>query len=130
MSCADECECLEELGEALARIEMPEATEHRAAFDGGGCNVRDRPRRVGDVPDGPVVAALARPFLDVMRVRNQPRGVREDLPDQWKLVRPRLPDGRYPSVEDAVGEQASGDARISLHRGEVTGAVLVSDRQA
>jgi hypothetical protein len=123
-------ERLEQLWNPLARIEMSEAAEERSALDLGRCDAVDGPGRVGNHPHRSVVAALAHALFHVARVHDQARRLREDLADERKLVRPRLPDRCHAAVEHAVGEQATGNACVSLHRGEVAGAVLVTDGQA
>src|SRR5205823_8672982 len=121
---------LEELGNAFARIEVPEAAEEWAAFELSGRHVGDRPGRMRNPPQRPVVAAFACALLDVPRVRDQAGRVREHLAGERELVGPGLPDRCHAAVENTVREQATGNACVTLHRCEVAGPVLVADRQA
>ena len=129
MALAHQTECLDQLGNALARIQMTEAPEHRTAFDGGRLHVDRRPGRVLDTPDRAVVAGLARAVLDVVRVDDQPGCVCQHLADERKLGRARLPRWRHTSVEDSVREQASGNSSVAFHRREIAVTVLPADRE-
>ncbi len=129
MTAANEGEGLDELREALAGVEMAEASEERAALDLRGRASGERPRRMRNPRDRPVVARATRTFLDEVRVHDECRRAREHLARERKLVGIRLPWRRHAAVEHAVREQAAWNPSVPLHRGEIARPVLAADCQ-
>src|ERR671936_1254491 len=121
-------EGLDELWNALARVEVSEAAEQRTPVDRRRLDCGRRPSRVRNTPDRSAEARLLRVRLDVLRVDDQTRRAVEDLAREGKGVGPRLPRGRNAAVEDAVREQPAGNARVPLHRSQVCRCVLSSQR--
>ena len=95
-----------------------------------GLHVDRGPGRVFDAPDRTVVAGSKHAFLDVVRVDDQARRVGQHLAGERELVRPGLPRRGHTPVEHPVGQQASRNAGVALHRSEVAVAVLPPDRQS
>ncbi len=119
----------QQLRDPLALVDVPEAADQRRALDRRRLDVGRRPGRMRDPPERPVVAVVARPLLDVVRVDDQTGGAVEHLAGERELLRPNLPERRHAALEHAVAEQPSGHARLALHRGEIRVSVLASDRQ-
>jgi hypothetical protein len=115
-------ECLKELRDALALIQVPEAADDwMPAADellerAGG---RVRPRGMRHPPERALVAALADAALDVAGVDDEPFCERENLADEGKALRRRLPQGGYRAVGDAVREQAAHRTGVLLERAGV-----------
>src|SRR5439155_7807219 len=64
------CERAEELRNALVLVQVPEAPDERRAVDRSRLDARDRPRRMRDAPQRPLVSALADSALDVVRMHD------------------------------------------------------------
>src|SRR5438094_3732325 len=129
MTLSHQAERLDQLRDALARIEMTEAAEERPPLDLRGENLRRGPGGMLDPPDRTAVAGLERAVLHVVRVNEQTGGVGEHLAGERELIGARLPRGRHTPVENAVREQTSGNAGVALHGSEIAVAVLPADRQ-
>ncbi len=123
-------ERLEQLRHALARVDVAERAEERAAGDVGGRRVGHGEGGMRDDPDGPVVAGRSRPVAHVGRVHDQPGGEVEHLAGEVEVLGAVLPERRDALVEHGVAEQPADDAALALHRVEVAVAVAAADREA
>ena len=123
-------ECREQLRDALALVQVPEAADERTALDRGRRRVGQRPGGMRDPPDRPVEAGLARAALDVAGVDDQAGGGREHVAGERELLRPRLPERRDAALDDPEREQAPGEAVPALHRVEVAPRVAAGERQS
>src|SRR5262249_27505754 len=83
----------------------------------------------GDRPDGRVVGGVPGARLDVVGVQDQAGRATEHLARQWELLWLRFPRWWDAPVQDAVRKQASRDAGVAFHCGQVARAVLPADRQ-
>jgi len=120
----------DQLGDAFARIQMPEAAEQRSAFDLCRLHAGRRPGRMLDPPDRTVVPGLEHALLDVVRVNDQARCVGKHLAGERELVRPRLPRRRHAPVEHSMRQQAARNAGVAFHGSEIAVPVLPADRQS
>src|SRR5439155_18472917 len=102
MTRADEREGLDQLRDALARIQMPEAAEERPAFLRSRLNARRGPRGVLDAPDRSVVSGLDDALLDVARMHDQAGRVGQHLAGERELVRARFPRRRYSAIQHSM----------------------------
>jgi hypothetical protein len=123
-------ERLEELRDALARVDVPECADQRRALGGVRRHVRRRPRRMRDAKERACVPGGARSPGDVPGVDQHPGRKREDLARERELLRPCFPERRQSLVEHAMGEQPADHAVLTLHRVEVAVAVAAADRHA
>src|SRR5439155_9336948 len=94
MTLSHQAERLDQLWDALARIEMTEAAEERPAVDLRGENLCRGPSGMLDPPNRTAVAGLERAVLHIVRVNDQTGGVGEHLAGERELIGARLPRGR------------------------------------
>ncbi len=121
-------ERLEELWDALARVDVPERTDQRRAVEHHGLDRRQRPRRVGHDDDWAGVPRLTHVLRHMGRVRNHPAGIPQHLPDERELLGTTLPERGQSLVEHAVRNQPSDDAALPLHSVEISVPVRAADR--
>ena len=93
-----------------------------------GSSAGDRPRRVRDHVDVPLVAGGASAVAHVLGVDDQPGRVLEHVPREREVGRAGLPERRDALVHHAVPEEAADDAVLALHQVEVAVAVAARER--
>src|SRR5439155_3879217 len=84
---AHDLERIDELRDALARVQVPETAEQGPPVDLCRADVTRWPRRMRNAPDRPVVAAPACTFFDVVRVHDQAGRGYQHLTGERELVR-------------------------------------------
>jgi hypothetical protein len=126
---AERREGAQQLWDALAVVDMPEAAEDGRATDDGRLDIGCRPRRMGNVPERAVVAVLANARLDVARVHDHSRGAIEHLSRERELRWTDLPEWRHAAFEHAPTEHPARNAGLPLHRGEIRVRVAAADRR-
>src|SRR5215207_443726 len=132
VACAQDRERLEELRDALVRVQEAEAADHRVTVYRRGLGGRRRPDRHRDRPDRPVEARRTRAPADVLGVDNQAvlACEVEHLACEREVLRSGRPERRDAAVDDAEGEQAAGETGVALHRVQVAGDVHAREREA
>jgi hypothetical protein len=127
---AHELECLDQLREALARVQVAEAPEDRPAVHARRLNGWRAPGGMWDPPEHAVVAGFPGAGLDVGGVDDETGGEVEHLAGEREVFRPRLPERRHAPVEETMGEQSSRQPRVTFDGREVGAPILPPDRQA
>src|SRR4029453_13652304 len=125
---ADGGERAQELGDALTRVDDPEAPNDTAAGDALRPDVGNWPGRVRHDRDRSRGSGRSYEIVDGVRVGDDRGRVVEDEPGEREVLRSGLPERRDPLVEHAVREEASDDTVLALHRVEVAAAVPAPDR--
>ena len=117
VSLSDRRERLDELRDPLARVQVAKAPEDGASIYVGRPDVVHRPGRMRDAPDRPFVPCVACTAFDETGVDDQPSRIAQHVAGKRELVRSRLPQRRDAPLENAVPEQAAGDAGVAFERG-------------
>ena len=121
-------ERLEQLRHPLALVEVAECRDQRLPHDVGGRNRGDRPGRVRDDEDRPLVAGGTYALGDVPRVHHHPTCVIEHRRRERQIDGPVLPERRNPLLHHRVSEKARSEATVTLEGIEIALGVTTGER--